>query len=323
MNLLQLIKNLVARKKSLPETPEFSLPDEYSESQNSYPDDDEDWDDEEDEDGWDDDWDDDETEWEEVDDDDDDIDDDNKVSENLEELVKSAFDKTFSRFLEDYALPTGNLSLLDNAAAYLAVIADLEDDNGWFQTIITRLMDNTCTPQEIEAVNTPDGNALFWELIRNASPQLPWRGTLYEKLLAVQKDLESQDLSNDADYQRFVGIFGIPELALSYTVIKKYSGIGSQPSELTEDDTPLSLPASSLPSLQGKKFVVTGTLTQFTRAEVTNFIQQAGGTVLGSISKNCDYLVVGDKPGSKLAKAQELGIPIITEDELAKMAGSV
>ena len=87
------------------------------------------------------------------------------------------------------------------------------------------------------------------------------------------------------------------------------------------DVTPLMLASPSLPRLAGKKFVVTGTLTQFTRAEITSLIKQAGGTVLVSISKNCDFLVLRDKPGSKLDEAKELSIPMITEHELLSMVG--
>lgn len=68
--------------------------------------------------------------------------------------------------------------------------------------------------------------------------------------------------------------------------------------------------------LDGKTFVITGTLLTMTRSEATEFIKEHGGKTTGAISKKTDYLVAGDKAGSKLAKAQSLGIKIISEDEL-------
>ena len=59
--------------------------------------------------------------------------------------------------------------------------------------------------------------------------------------------------------------------------------------------------------LEGKTFVLTGTLPDLTREEATKLIRRAGGKVTGSVSKSTDYVVAGDSPGSKLAKAEELG----------------
>jgi DNA ligase (NAD+) len=73
-------------------------------------------------------------------------------------------------------------------------------------------------------------------------------------------------------------------------------------------------------TLEGQTFVVTGTLSKFTRDEVKQFIEERGGKVSESVSKKTNFLVVGENPGSKLAKAQELGVPIINEDTLLKLA---
>lgn len=72
----------------------------------------------------------------------------------------------------------------------------------------------------------------------------------------------------------------------------------------------------------GKSFVVTGTLENFTRDEITKFIEDRGGIVKGSVSKKTDFLVVGEKPGSKLTKAQELGIKILSEEDLKKFVAN-
>ncbi|MEP7158818.1 MAG: BRCT domain-containing protein, partial [Chloroflexota bacterium] len=66
--------------------------------------------------------------------------------------------------------------------------------------------------------------------------------------------------------------------------------------------------------LAGKTVVVTGTLTGFDREQAENAVRAAGGKPGGSVSKKTDYLLAGESAGSKLAKAQELGVPVIDED---------
>ncbi len=72
---------------------------------------------------------------------------------------------------------------------------------------------------------------------------------------------------------------------------------------------------------EGKTFVVTGTLSRFSRDEIEEFIERKGGRAAGSVSKKTDFLVAGESAGSKLQKARELGIPVVTEDELLTMLG--
>ena len=69
----------------------------------------------------------------------------------------------------------------------------------------------------------------------------------------------------------------------------------------------------------GMTFVLTGTLTQFDRKTAQNLIEERGGKAAGSVSKKTTYVVAGEAAGSKLKKAQELNIPILTEEEFAKM----
>ncbi len=71
--------------------------------------------------------------------------------------------------------------------------------------------------------------------------------------------------------------------------------------------------------LEGKTFVLTGTLPELSREEATSMIRRGGGKVTGSVSKNTDYVVAGDSPGSKLAKAEELGTTILDEKSLRKL----
>lgn len=71
--------------------------------------------------------------------------------------------------------------------------------------------------------------------------------------------------------------------------------------------------------LAGLTFVITGTLPTLSREEATTFIESHGGKVTGSVSKKTDYVVAGESAGSKLAKAHELGVPVIEEDDLMNL----
>ena len=71
--------------------------------------------------------------------------------------------------------------------------------------------------------------------------------------------------------------------------------------------------------LQGKTFVLTGTLSQYTRQQATKFIEDLGGIVTSSVSKNTNYLVYGEKAGSKLDKAKKLNVETLTESDFSKL----
>jgi DNA ligase (NAD+) len=80
--------------------------------------------------------------------------------------------------------------------------------------------------------------------------------------------------------------------------------------------------AGTTARLAGKQFVLTGTLPNLTREEATVRIEAAGGRVTSAVSKKTDYVVVGENPGSKLARAEALGIPVLDEAGLlALLAG--
>lgn len=77
--------------------------------------------------------------------------------------------------------------------------------------------------------------------------------------------------------------------------------------------------ANTLSALQNKTVVLTGSLEQWTRSEAKQLIEQAGGKVTGSVSKRTDYVVAGAEAGSKLRRAQELGITVLSEADLAQL----
>ena len=90
--------------------------------------------------------------------------------------------------------------------------------------------------------------------------------------------------------------------------------------KLTEDVAAV-IAASSEGVFAGKTLVVTGALQKYKRDEIEALIVQHGGRAASSVSKNTDFVVAGEKAGSKLEKAQQLGVPIISEDDFQKMIG--
>jgi len=80
--------------------------------------------------------------------------------------------------------------------------------------------------------------------------------------------------------------------------------------------------AGSIEGVAGKTFVLTGTLPSLGRDEARDLIEKAGGKVSGSVSKNTHFVVAGEEAGSKLTKAQELGVAILDEASLRALLGN-
>ena len=91
-------------------------------------------------------------------------------------------------------------------------------------------------------------------------------------------------------------------------IVKKWSKAGVLMEEVAKS-------SSSPQTLAGLTLVVTGSLNDFTRDGVNDVILEHGGKSSSSVSKKTDYVVVGDSPGSKLAKAEELGVPVLNESQ--------
>ncbi len=89
----------------------------------------------------------------------------------------------------------------------------------------------------------------------------------------------------------------------------KQAGVNTESLEKEEQDQ----------KFEGLTFVLTGSLEKYTRQEATDLIEKFGGKVSGSVSKKTDYLLAGEDAGSKLTKAQSLGVKIISEEEFEGM----
>lgn len=167
-----------------------------------------------------------------------------------------------------------------------------------------------------------------------ASKQQPWSrvlyglgirhvGTVNAQVLAQQ--FSSVDALKAAKIEDIEAVYGIgPEIAQSvYEWLRnpanwhlveqlKAAGVQMQSTEATDK------PSQELP-LSGKTFVLTGSLPTLARSEAKALIEKAGGKVTGSVSSKTSYLVAGEEAGSKLKKAEELGIPQLSETDLLKL----
>ncbi|MCP4000230.1 MAG: NAD-dependent DNA ligase LigA [Gammaproteobacteria bacterium] len=134
-------------------------------------------------------------------------------------------------------------------------------------------------------------------------------------LEAAAQDVESLQAVPDIGpvVAAYIGAFFSQEHNLE--VIAQLTGVGGL--RLQETSPAISDPAELL--LTGKTFVVTGTLQSMTRDGAKDRIRQLGGKITASVSKNTNFVVHGDAPGSKFAKAQKLGISLLDEAAFLKL----
>ncbi len=130
---------------------------------------------------------------------------------------------------------------------------------------------------------------------------------------ADQPRLEAIDGIGPRIAESLVAWFSLPA---NLALIEKFRRAGLT---LTAPHRPA---AASAQPLAGLTFVITGTLPTWSRDEAAAFIEQHGGKVTGSVSKKTSYLLLGEAPGSKLAKAEALGVPILDESGLKNMVGA-
>lgn len=132
--------------------------------------------------------------------------------------------------------------------------------------------------------------------------------TIDELMNADFEEIVSIDGIGDAMAHSVVNYFALPK---TQELIAEFKLIGlklSEPVEKKKNDI-----------FEGKIFVLTGTLPTLKRSEASKLIEDNGGKVTGSVSKKTSYVLAGEDAGSKLTKAQTLGIAIITEEQLLEM----
>jgi DNA ligase (NAD+) len=152
-------------------------------------------------------------------------------------------------------------------------------------------------------------------------------GIGYVNAQALAQHFGSIDALLDADAERITEVDGIgPVLAEQLREELSDGAVIELIARLRERGLRFQLSAAERRAeggpLEGKTFVLTGTLPTLSREEVTATIRRAGGKVTGSVSKNTDYVIAGDSPGSKLAKAEELGTTVLDEDGLRDLVSS-
>jgi DNA ligase (NAD+) len=151
-------------------------------------------------------------------------------------------------------------------------------------------------------------------------------GETVAELLA--QEFGSMDALVEASAERLARVGGIgPERAQSIVdylrstsgqkVIKDLQSAGVK---LTEAPRPKPA-AKGGAGLTGKTLVVTGTLEKYSRQEIEDLIKQLGGKATGSVSKKTAYVIAGENAGSKLDKAHELGVPVLSEADFEKLIG--
>lgn len=150
---------------------------------------------------------------------------------------------------------------------------------------------------------------------------IPYIGTSAAKILADHfknmqrlKEADTEALNalegiGEKMAQSVVAFFNKPE---NQQIIEKLAGHGVRMEvETTEESTS--------GKLSGKRFVLTGTLPGLTRNEAAELIEKHGGKVMSAVSGNTDFVLAGEKAGSKLQKAEKLGVPVISESDLLGM----
>lgn len=139
--------------------------------------------------------------------------------------------------------------------------------------------------------------------------------SLAELLGATQEDLEAIDGIGPITAESVVDWFGEED---NRSLIRELRDLGVNTVRLPEE-TPYEPADADKGSIAGKTFVLTGTLSALKRSEAATKIKQAGGKVTGSVSSKTDYLVAGASPGSKLDKARDLGVVILSEGDLLSL----
>jgi len=144
-------------------------------------------------------------------------------------------------------------------------------------------------------------------------------GKYAAQLLAAK--YSSLDLLSKANVEELKDIYGLGEKTAeaigtffateeNRELIEKLKDVGVKIKEEVKEEDLL---------LKGKKFVFTGGLQTLTRPNASDIVKEKGGIVTSSVGKDLDFIVVGEKPGSKYGKAKKLGVTILNEEEFKEL----
>ncbi len=224
---------------------------------------------------------------------------------------------------------------------------DALDINGMGEKLVSQLVDKQVVKSVADLYDLTDehleslermGKKLAQKLVEAIaqSKTQPWSRVLYALGIRHVGSVNAQTLTQHfpsaeqlaiASAANIEAVYGIgPEIAqavyqwfrvpANQTLIERLKAAGLQ---LADSTPPLAQEGQKELPLQGKTFVITGTLPTLKRDEAKALIQNAGGKVTDSVSAKTDYLVVGLDAGSKLKKAQQLGITLLSEVQLSEM----
>lgn len=150
-----------------------------------------------------------------------------------------------------------------------------------------------------------------------------------KRLASVYTDLEnwtqSMTMAQDREGEAFAELLSIEDVGpvVAKDIVEFFAEEHNRSilSELNRhlEITPYEIPARSDSAVAGQVVVFTGTLTQMTRAEAKAKAESLGAKVSGSVSKKTNYVIAGEDSGSKLKKAQELGVEVLSEEEWLKL----
>lgn len=224
---------------------------------------------------------------------------------------------------------------------------DALDIRGLGEKIVVLLIDNGLvnsiadlyylTPEKIaslERMGTKSSDNLIKAI--QESKQQPFSRVLYGLGIRyvgsvtanlLTKNFPSIDQLSQASFASLCSVYGVGEeisqsiidwlsIQKNYDLIQQLKKAGLQLEISSPQKTTVE---SSLTPLSGKTIVITGTLSTLNRTDAKNLIEKAGGKVTGSISKKTDYLLLGENAGSKLIKAQQLGITQLSEADLLNL----
>jgi DNA ligase (NAD+) len=146
---------------------------------------------------------------------------------------------------------------------------------------------------------------------RNTAKILARRfASLHELSKCATEELIAIHEIGDKVAESIVEYFKNPENILLLEKLQK-AGVKPQAEVVIQQDAPLT----------GKTFVITGTLSRWSRKEAEELVEKAGGRAAGSVSKKTDYVLAGENAGSKLAKAEKLGVEVLDETTFAQLVG--